>query len=84
MGFKGIKPLNEHNVLYLRVQLNRYDVGIELQDYGSSYDTGTSFGFVAGWQYNFENNIGLNFDYAWNGFGDLDSKTLSLGVTFSF
>lgn len=84
VGIKGVKSLTEHNDLYVRVRLNRYDVELSLQDSVLSSDTGTSFGYSAGWQFNFENDIGLNLEYSRSDFDHLEIKTLNLGVNFSF
>ncbi|MFC3032422.1 porin family protein [Pseudoalteromonas fenneropenaei] len=76
--------LTENSDLYGKVGVLRYDY--EMKNGSKRVVDEDGFGYLAeaGWQYQWQNGIGLNIALRYTDMGDLDTTTLGAGISYRF
>jgi opacity protein-like surface antigen len=76
--------LSKRNELYIKGGAAFYDYNVSKGDLANLANDGAGITASAGWQYSFQNNLGVYAEYTYIDLGDIDSITLNIGVSFSF
>lgn len=84
IALKGNIALSQRNSLYGKIGVNFYDYELELKRDNIADKDGTGMFIEAGWEYRWDNNIGLNIGIKTEGAGDVDMATTNIGISYSF
>ena len=76
--------LTQRNSLYAKAGAVFYDYELELNSDVVADKDGTGFIIEAGWQYRWDNGMGLNFSFHRQDMGDLEVVGSTFGVSYSF
>jgi len=76
--------LTKRNSLYAKAGAIFYNYEMKLDGDVIADDDGTGLVMEAGWQYRWDNGIGLNFGFHKRDMGDLETAGSSVGLSYSF
>ncbi|MDP4489731.1 MULTISPECIES: porin family protein [Pseudoalteromonas] len=81
---KGYYQISDNSYFYGKLGANYYDYEITRGRTKLITDDGIGFVAEAGWQYDWDNGMAVNLGYKYLDMGDLDTSSLSLGVSYRF
>lgn len=84
VAIRGDLPLSKHNSLYGKIGAEFYDYEFGLNREKTIKEDGTGLFAELGWQYRWDNGLGLNASYQFHNVGDLEMKGLNLGISYAF
>jgi len=84
VAIKTDLSLSKRNKLYAKVGLNLYDYQIELHSQTIADEDGVGYLFEAGWEYRWDQGIGMNVGLQSNKMSDLETTALNIGINFAF
>ncbi|OKY25283.1 outer membrane beta-barrel protein [Thalassotalea sp. PP2-459] len=84
VAIRGELPLSKHNSLYGKIGAEFYDYEFGLMREKTIKEDGTGLFAELGWQYRWNNGIGLSASYQFHNVGDLEMKGLNLGISYAF
>lgn len=84
LAFKTDLSLSKRNRLYAKVGVAFYDYQIDLNHTSIADEDGTGLFVEAGWEYRWDNGIGLNSSLQFQDAGDLDMDTFNIGISYAF
>jgi len=76
--------LSKRNKLYAKVGAEFYDYQFKLDRKEIIKEDGIGLLLEAGWEYSWDNGIGMNAAIQYHNMDDLDMNTLNLGVSYAF
>ncbi|MEW6990325.1 outer membrane beta-barrel protein [Colwelliaceae bacterium 6441] len=83
-AFKTDLLLNKRNKLYAKVGAEFYDYQFELARTETIDEDGVGLLLEAGWEYRWDNGIGINSALQYHDLGDLEMSSLNIGVSYAF
>lgn len=81
---KGTFPLSARNSLYAKLGAQLYSYELESDVRPIQEDDGIGLYFSAGWQYQWDNGLGMHLGYEAYDMGDLETFTLNTGLNYRF
>jgi hypothetical protein len=84
VALKTDLSLSKRNRLYAKVGAAFYDYRIDLDHTSVADENGTGLFVEAGWEYRWDNGVGLNTSLQHQGAGDLDIDTFNIGISYAF
>lgn len=84
LALKGNIALSERNSLYGKIGANFYDYKLELKREKTADESGTGVFFEAGWEYRWDNNIGMNIGIKAESAGDVEIASTNIGISYQF
>ena len=81
---KGKYALTTNNSVYGKLGVNFYDYEIKQNSKILNSDDGVGLFAELGWEYSFNNGIGVNVAYQYTDMGSLDTSTLGVGLSYRF
>ena len=83
-ALKGQFPLSQRNSLYGKIGAQYYDYDFNYKNNSLAEDDGIGVLLEAGWQYRWDNGIGMNAGIRYQDLGDITFKTRNIGISYSF
>lgn len=84
IALKADYDLTKHNTLYGKVGAAFYNYELELDNAVIDDKSGTGLLVEAGWEYRWDNNIGMNVGYQYQDASDVELSTLNIGISYKF
>lgn len=84
VAFKTDLSLSKRNSLYAKVGAEFYQYELSLAHNKFADESGVGLYLEAGWQYRWDNGIGLNTGIQHHDLGDIESTSVSIGASYSF
>jgi len=84
VALKTDLALSERNSLYGKIGASFYDYELGLEELTIADKNGVGFVVEAGWEYRWDNGMGLNAGIQYQDMGDLELNTLNVGVSYAF
>lgn len=84
VALKGNIALSQRNSLYGKIGANFYNYELELKREKTVDKSGTGVFLEAGWEYRWDNNIGMNVGIKVEGAGDVDIAATNIGISYQF
>ena len=84
VAIKALAPLSKNNSLYAKLGAQYYDYKFTRNDNFIEGEDGTGVFFEAGWQYQWNNGIGMNVGLRYQDMGELTLKSPNVGISYSF
>ncbi|GLR70317.1 outer membrane beta-barrel protein [Agaribacter marinus] len=81
---KGNIALSKRNSLYGKLGANFYNYELTLQKTKVADDDGVGLFLEAGWEYRWDNGIGMNAGIQYQDAGDLEISTSNIGISYRF
>ena len=84
IALKTDLSLTERNSLYGKIGASYYDYRVSLNKNKIADKNGVGFVAEAGWAYRWDNGMGMNAGFQYQDMGDLEMKTLNVGINYAF
>lgn len=84
LALKTDLSLSKRNRLYAKVGAAFYDYIIDLDHTRIADESGTGLFLEAGWEYRWDNGLGLNTSLQHQDADDLDIDTFNIGISYAF
>lgn len=84
LALKTDMKLSERNKLYAKVGAEFYNYEFELFREKIIDEDGVGLFLEAGWEYRWDNGMGVNAAIQYHNLGDLEMETFNLGVSYAF
>ncbi len=84
IALKTDLALSERNSLYGKIGASYYDYKVSLNKNKIANEDGVGFVAEAGWEYRWDNGMGMNAGIQYQDMGDLEMKTLNVGINYAF
>lgn len=84
LAIKTDLKLSKRNKLYAKVGAEFYDYQFEIDRKEIIDEDGVGLLLEAGWEYRWDNGMGVNAAMLYQDLGDLEMGTLNIGVSYSF
>jgi opacity protein-like surface antigen len=84
IALKTDLALSERNSLYGKLGASYYDYSVDLNKNKIADKNGIGFVAEAGWEYRWDNGMGMNAGIQYQDMGDLEMKTLNIGINYAF
>jgi hypothetical protein len=84
LALKTDLSLSKRNRLYAKVGAAFYDYRIDLDHTRIADESGTGLFLEAGWEYRWDNGLGLNTSLQHQDADDLDIDTFNIGISYAF
>jgi len=84
VAIKTDLALSERNSLYGKIGASFYDYEVGLNKDKFADKSGVGFVAEAGWEYRWDNGMGLNAGIQYQNMGDLKLNTFNVGVSYAF
>ncbi|MFC3122754.1 outer membrane beta-barrel protein [Agaribacter flavus] len=84
LAVKGNIALSQRNSLYGKLGGSYYDYELSVLSRKTASEDGLGFVAEAGWEYRWDNNIGINFGLQYQKAGDIKMKSSHFGVSYQF
>lgn len=83
-AIKSDVSLSKRNKIYGKVGITYYDYEIELHSQTLANESGVGYMIEAGWEYRWDNNVGMNIGLQYQDMDDLEANTINLGISYAF
>ncbi|WP_286233762.1 outer membrane beta-barrel protein [Thalassotalea sediminis] len=84
VAVRGDLQVSKHNTFYGKLGVEFYDYQFDFKRKKTIDEDGTGLFAEIGWEYRWDNGMGLNAGYQFHNAGDLDMNGLNLGVSYAF
>lgn len=84
VAIKTDLSLSKRNKLYTKLGLSYYGYEIELHSQSIADESGVGYLLEAGWEYRWDQGVGMNVGLQSHKMSDLKSNGLNIGVNFAF
>jgi len=84
IALKTDLSLSKRNKLYAKIGASYYDYEIILDKTKFADESGVGLVLEGGWEYRWDQGLGINVGLQYQKMGDLDINTLNAGVSYSF
>lgn len=84
LALKTDLSLSKRNSLYAKVGAEIYEYEMSVGHHKRADESGVGFFVEAGWQYRWDNGIGLNAGVQHHDLGDLERTNVNFGVSYAF
>lgn len=84
LAVKGEFNVSKRNSFYGKLGVSAYDYQFDVKRKEIVDEDGTGLFLEAGWQYRWDNGVGINFGLQKHDMGDLDYSLANLGVSYAF
>lgn len=84
LALKGNIALSQRNSLYAKIGANFYNYELELKREKTVDKSGTGVFLEAGWEYRWDNNIGMNIGIKAESASDVEIASTNIGISYQF
>ena len=84
VALKTDLSLSKRNRLYAKVGAAFYDYQLDLDHTKVADENGTGLFVEAGWEYRWDNGVGLSTSLQYQDAGDLEIDTFNIGISYAF
>jgi len=84
VALKTDLALSERNSLYGKIGASFYDYELSLNEDTFGDESGVGFVVEAGWEYRWDNGMGINAGFQYQDMGDMEVNTFSIGANYAF
>ena len=84
VAFKTDLSLSKRNSLYAKLGAEFYEYELSVDHNKIADESGVGLYLEAGWQYRWDNGMGMNVGVQHHDLGDLERTNVSVGVSYSF
>ncbi len=84
LAIKTDLQLSKRNKLYAKIGAEFYDYEFKLDGNKTIEDDGVGLLLEAGWEYRWDNGMGINTGLQYQDLGDLEMRSLNIGVSYAF